>query len=54
MKAQPEVIKIKIPGRVILFYSNSKVHDAPLSTVLICLYRTGAVSAGGTHKGNKN
>jgi len=45
--------KNQMPGTVIQLYSNSKVHDAPQSTVLFCPYRKG-VSDGGTQKGKKD
>ena len=45
--------KAKMPGTVFQLHNNSKVHDAPKSTVILCLYRTGSVSDVGTHNGKK-
>ena len=46
--------KAKMPGTVFQLHNNSKVHDAPKSTVILCLYRTGSVSDVGTHNGKKS
>ena len=42
-----------MPATAIQLYINSKVHDTPQSTDSFAPYRTGTVSAGGTHQGKK-